>query len=150
EFREPPPVRLVHDIKGLKKRLVEFKRHLETVERFPQNPIDPSTMVMDTTRAIKILEGVRGRFHSVACDPSHDLRVLRLVELSFAPEGVDSVIRQTGGAKLWLVELGQFYSFVRSWPGGDRDVYVHDLLNEFNEILVRRGLVLPHHRAPLL
>src|SRR5262249_22979654 len=54
--------------------------------------------------------------------------------------------------KLLFVELGQFYSFVRSWYGGNQDVYVHDLINEFNKILVRRGMVLTHpaNQAPLL
>ncbi len=150
------PVRLVHDIQGLNGRLKPYRVFLNNVERFSEDPAGRPELVRDVLVGLHnssaLISEVGQQYYSIAYDVSHDLRMPRLVERPFAAERVDTVIRETGGAHLLFVELGQFYSFVRSWHGGSEDIYVHDLIYQFNKVLVEKGLVLMHpaNQAPLL
>lgn len=150
------PVRLVHNIRGLLEGLKPIRTYLNNAERFAEDPLGKPDLLKDVLLADKaapsVLEGVAEQYYSVAYDVSHDLRMPRLIERSFAAERVDTVIRETGGAHLMFVELGQFYSFVRSWYGGNEDRYVHELIYEFNKVMVRKGLVQMHpaNQAALL
>lgn len=150
------PVRLVHSIQGLLEGLKPLRTHLNNAERLAEDPLGKPDLLKEVLIGDKaapgILEGVAEQYYSVAYDVSHDLRMPRLIERSFAAERVDTVIRETGGAHLMFVELGQFYSFVRSWYGGNEDRYVHELIYEFNKVMIQKGLVQMHpaNQAPLL
>jgi len=156
ETAKRAPVRLVHNIQGLNGVLKPYRTFLNNVERFSEDPTGRPEMVREVLvglhGATTLIDDVGQQYYSIAYDVSHDLRMPRLVERPFAAERVDTVIRETGGAHLLFVELGQFYSFVRSWHGGNDDVYVHDLIYQFNKVLVQKGLVLMHpaNQAPLL
>lgn len=153
---KPAPRRLVHNIQGLMGGLKPFHSHLNNIERLVDDPLGKPYLVKDVLLgnkdAMPLLEGVGQQYYSISYDVSHDLRMPRLVERAFAAERVDTVIRETGGAHLMFVELGQFYSFVRSWYGGNEDRYVHDLIYEFNKVMIKRGLVQMHpaNQAALL
>ncbi|MFO1463850.1 MAG: hypothetical protein U1F66_08720 [bacterium] len=150
------PVRLVHNIRGLSESLKPYRIHLNTVERFAEDPGGRPELLKDVLVGLQgspgLLDGVAQQYYSVAYDVSHDMRMPRLVERGYAAERVDNVIRETGGAHLLFVELGQFYSFVRGWHGGNEDKYVHELIYEFNKVLIQKKLVLMHpsNQAPLL
>lgn len=155
-LEKPVPMRLVHNIRGLMEGMKPFRTYLNHVDRFADDPAGRAELLREVLVAGKevpsILDGIGQQYYSIAYDVSHDLRMPRLVERGFAPERVDTVIRETGGAHLMFVELGQFYSFVRSWYGGNEDRYVHELIYEFNKVMIQKGLVQMHpaNQASLL
>ncbi len=148
--------RLVHSIQGMKEKLKSVQNHLNSLDLFLLDPVRHADKVQDVLvgahNAQKIFNETGDTYYSLAYDASHDLRMPRLVERSYAAERIDSVVRESGGAKMLFVEMGKFKGFITGWYGGSEDKYVHDLIYEFNKVVVKHGLVQIHpgNRAPLL
>ncbi|HKY64346.1 MAG TPA: hypothetical protein VJR29_13110 [bacterium] len=149
------PTRLVHSIQGMREDLKSVQGHLNSLELLLRDPVRHAAKVQDVlvgaNQAQKTFTASAETYYSLAYDASHDLRMPRLVERSYAAERIDSVVRESGGAKMLFVEMGKFKGFITGWYGGGEDKYVHDLIYDFNKIVVKHGLVQIHpgNRAPL-
>lgn len=149
------PPRLVHSIQGMKERLKAVQSHWNSLDMLLLDPVRHADAVQDVLlgahNAQKTFGETAETYYSLAYDASHDLRMPRLVERSYAAERIDSVVREAGGAKMLFVEMGKFKGFTGGWYGGTEDKYVHDLIYDFNKIVVKHGFVQIHpgNRAPL-
>lgn len=148
--------RLIHSLKRIFENFRAIGENLGNLEwMLSEAKSDPAKRVEGRAKAaesLKMLEENRSQFHDIYYDISHDLRMPRMVDRPMVAERVDSIVAETGGARLLFLELGKFHSFVRAWYGGNQDKYVHELIYDFYKILTKKGLNLVHpaNQSPLL
>ncbi len=150
-----PQIRLRHELNNLFLQAGKQSETILEIQKLITQPQEAFDLAQENTlhrelsaqvdSLIETSQKFDKQYELLVFRSSHDLRMVRLVNLKYMPERVDSVIRAYGGVILMLIELEKFKTLTNTYYGGISDKYVHEIIYKILLILGKHGLYFAHN-----